>query len=161
MPKTTCHNATEYARKWRKANPLKVAATAKRSRIKNREKINARQKIWLENNREKHKCKSKEWYQNNKLKVKNCYYQRVFGITLEGYTTLLSQQNFSCAICGSKEPGASLKSGKGYKNFAVDHNHLTGKIRGLLCRGCNVGIGNLKDNPELLEKAAAYIRNSN
>lgn len=139
----------EYAKKWRKLNPEKVKEHAKRSRIKNRDKILARQKIWGEKNKEHKSKKQKFWYEENKDKARNSQLIRHFGITLEEYNELLKKQNNVCAICGSSS---------GEKSFSVDHDHITGKVRGLLCRGCNVGIGNLKDDPELLEKAIIYIK---
>jgi hypothetical protein len=62
---------------------------------------------------------------------------------------MLESQNNSCAICGGDA---------GQRSFSVDHDHISGKVRGLLCRGCNVGIGNLKDDIEILEKAIEYIK---
>ena len=93
----------------------------------------------------------KYYHERYKTKARDSLLKRCFGITLEEYGKMLENQGDVCAICGGS-PDA-----KG-KEFAVDHDHNTGKIRALLCRGCNVGIGNLKDDPELLEKAAAYIR---
>jgi hypothetical protein len=56
-------------------------------------------------------------------------------------------QNFCCYLCGDKVN----------EYLCVDHDHNTGLYRKLLCRSCNSGLGLLKDNPELLRKAASYI----
>ena len=74
-----------------------------------------------------------------------------FGITPDDYDRMLKDQNSCCAICGSD------KSGNRSKNFMVDHNHETGKVRGLLCYRCNQAIGAFKDNSILLRKAADYL----
>ena len=59
------------------------------------------------------------------------------------------KQEGRCAICG-EEP--STKRG-----LAIDHCHITGKVRGLLCHGCNIGIGSMKDSAVLLLKAIRYL----
>jgi hypothetical protein len=56
-----------------------------------------------------------------------------------------ANEEFECVICG--EPGQ-----------AIDHDHKTGRIRGKLCQNCNLGLGHFKDNPELLELAALYLK---
>lgn len=68
----------------------------------------------------------------------------VYGISLEEYNRLFEQYNYECCICG---------------NVAVclDHNHITGEIRGILCHPCNQAIGLLRDSPDLLRKAATYL----
>lgn len=76
-----------------------------------------------------------------------------YGLSLEGYNALLQQQANACALCGSEIPGHP--SG----HFVVDHNHNTGVIRGLLCTGCNVGLGHFRDNPALLLAAFGYLIN--
>lgn len=76
--------------------------------------------------------------------------QRKFGISEEKYNDLLIDQNSCCAICQRHQSNLSRK-------LAVDHNHLTGQVRGLLCPNCNTGIGNLRDNTEMLEKAIKYL----
>ena len=76
--------------------------------------------------------------------------RRRFGMTDQDYKKMLDSQDGACAICGTKEPGTTGA-------FAIDHDHKTGKVRGLLCRSCNVGIGNLRDQPELLLAAARYL----
>lgn len=139
----------EYARMWRKNNPEKVAEHAKRTRIKNKEKIKQRQKEWRENNRAHVSEKGKKWYIENVDRVRNNQLKLHFGISLEKYNKILDKQNGVCAVCGS----SSEK-----RKFSVDHDHETGKIRGLLCRGCNVGIGNLKDDIIVIENALNYLK---
>jgi hypothetical protein len=77
---------------------------------------------------------------------------RTYGITTEQYEALLSAQDGVCAIC--KENGED----RGAKSLAVDHCHTTGRVRGLLCRRCNAGLGQFKDCPEGVERALAYLR---
>lgn len=74
-----------------------------------------------------------------------------FGITPEQYDAMLASQDGKCAICSSDNPG-----GRG-RYFHVDHDHSTGRIRGLLCHGCNTGIGLLRDDPSILSAALAYL----
>lgn len=76
--------------------------------------------------------------------------QKSFGIGVEKYNQLLEAQEHKCAICGTLE----CPSGK---NFAVDHCHTSGIIRGLLCQFCNTALGKFKDNVSLLEKAINYL----
>lgn len=78
-------------------------------------------------------------------------YKYTFGITLEDYERLFAQQRGRCAICTTTCPGHT-------KHFHVDHCHKTGVVRGLLCAPCNMGIGQLGDDPDRIEAAAAYLR---
>jgi hypothetical protein len=67
---------------------------------------------------------------------------------------MLKSQNYQCVLCETKEPlGVS-------NTFVVDHDHDSGKVRGLLCNHCNTGIGKLKDCSTMLRKAADYIDNT-
>lgn len=70
---------------------------------------------------------------------------KLYKITVEEHSKLLSNQNNACAIC--------LKETK----LAIDHDHGTGKVRGLLCPKCNGGLGMFLDNPDLLRKAINYL----
>ena len=65
----------------------------------------------------------------------------------ELYLTRL--QGGRCAICGAEQ---------GNRRFHLDHDHATGRARGLLCHSCNLGLGAFRDNPEWLDAAAAYLR---
>jgi Recombination endonuclease VII len=69
-----------------------------------------------------------------------------YGLSLQDYRAMLERQGNICGIC--KTPG---------KPLCVDHCHATGKVRGLLCRDCNLGLGNYKDNPVFTRAATAYL----
>lgn len=75
-----------------------------------------------------------------------------YDITHEDYERMLAIQNGACAICGTDETGSK---DKGW--FSVDHDHKTGRVRGLLCANCNVGLGNMRDSVEILKKAIQYL----
>jgi len=74
----------------------------------------------------------------------------LYGLSLAQFDALLAAQGGRCAICGGVDPG-----GKGV--WHVDHDHGSGAVRGLLCHGCNAGIGSLGDDPDRLPAAAAYL----
>jgi hypothetical protein len=74
-----------------------------------------------------------------------------FGITLDQYNELFVKQSGCCGIC--KEPQSNFS-----KSFAVDHNHKTNQIRGLLCDNCNRALGQFKDSDTILENALSYIK---
>ena len=76
--------------------------------------------------------------------------KREYGMTIADYDALLVQQDGRCAICGVQPT---------LKRLAVDHDHATGRIRGLLCDNCNQALGKLKDDPELLRTAIRYLEN--
>jgi hypothetical protein len=72
-----------------------------------------------------------------------------YGLTVDEFEKMSSSQGGVCFIC--------LKSQTVGRRLAVDHDHITKKVRGLLCNNCNVGLGYFKDDPELLRLAAAYL----
>jgi len=80
--------------------------------------------------------------------TKNSTLKRLYNLTLEQYEKMLSDQNNSCAVCNEPFVG----------QINVDHDHETGKVRGLLCNQCNYGLGNFKDNQALLYNAINYLR---
>lgn len=85
--------------------------------------------------------------------------KRMYNITPDDYFGLLFEQGGLCAICRQPEVAKS-KNGR-VKILSVDHDHVTGKVRGLLCDGCNRCIGHAKESADTLEAAALYIRNYN
>lgn len=83
----------------------------------------------------------------------NQSYKIQYGITLEDYNKMLEDQNNKCKICGSSKSGTIQ-----HNRLVVDHDHKTGKVRGLLCDKCNRGLGYLGDSIENLEKAVEYLK---
>ena len=79
-----------------------------------------------------------------------------YGIDIPEYNKILEEQGGVCACCGRKEN--NVMGPRRDWNFAVDHCHDTGRIRGLLCNDCNRGIGLLGDNVKGLEKALEYLK---
>lgn len=74
------------------------------------------------------------------------------GLSLDQYLDMLEGQEFVCAIC--------YRENHSGRDLAVDHDHATGKVRGLLCNHCNSGLGFFGDSTELLGRAADYLRKS-
>lgn len=105
------------------------------------------QKDYYKNNKETLNKKRKEYYESNKetISAKQSDYKtkKNYGISKEEYNLLMEEGK--CAICGSTE------------KLRLDHDHNTGKIRGVLCHWCNVGLGHFKDNLDLLIKAREYL----
>ena len=79
-----------------------------------------------------------------------------FAMTYEEYQSMLQRQNGVCAIC-QQPPTVILKRNQTLRALAVDHDHSTGKIRGLLCDVCNRALGQFKDNPAILFRAILYL----
>lgn len=82
--------------------------------------------------------------------------KRFYGLSVDEYKTLIIAQNNKCAIC-NKEESAKNKAGL-IRPLCVDHDHVTGKVRQLLCNHCNSMLGHSLDNIEILEKAIEYIK---
>jgi hypothetical protein len=68
---------------------------------------------------------------------------------------MILAQNNKCAIC--KQPETATRYGK-TANLSIDHDHDTGQLRELLCSNCNVMLGMFNEDPDLIDKAAAYLR---
>jgi len=108
---------------------------------------------------EQAKLRSKKraaYFRENRHSAKNLGHR--YGITVEDYKKLLKKQKGKCAIC-LKEEWAKNRDGT-IQNLAIDHDHITGNIRGLLCFSCNRGIGYLKDSIEILKAALVYLQNN-
>lgn len=95
------------------------------------------------------------WYQKNRSRLLRRFRQqhllRKYGITEASYKKKLKSQKGRCAICDRKNPG------RNNKHFLVDHDHITGRVRGLLCHRCNGGLASFGDEPIRLRKAAKYL----
>jgi hypothetical protein len=83
---------------------------------------------------------------------RDTYLQNNYGVTLESYEKMLLSQGGGCAICGETKP-----TRKNSTVFCVDHDHVTGEIRGLLCGNCNSMLGHAKDNTANLRRGIQYL----
>ena len=132
-----------------------LVAYSKEHYLAHKAEYAAKSKAWREANPER----SKENRRNNYLlnKKANIEYatwyslKRKFNLSKEEYLSKLSEQENVCAICGKTCT----------KSLAVDHNHETKKVRGLLCNNCNRGIGHLKEDKQILLNAIAYLEKWN
>lgn len=78
--------------------------------------------------------------------------ERKFGLTPEAWNIMFEEQGGVCAICKNPETQN--------RRISVDHDHETGKVRGLLCNNCNRGLGLLKDSLHTLSSAVEYLKKS-
>lgn len=157
----TCR--TKYLKEYRQRPEIIKKAREYRQRPENIQKTRAyRQKpenirkVREYDKRPENIRRAREYRQRpeNIKKDRERQYIRKYGLTIDQYDQLFDLQGGRCAICESEDPGS-----KGH--FHVDHNHHTGKIRGLLCNSCNLLLGLSKDNVETLISAARYLERQN
>jgi hypothetical protein len=126
--------------------------------LHHQEQARQRAKKWREDNPDraasiKAKCvKAKP--DHYKKRWKNNHLKSQYGLTLEERDALFEEQGRVCAVCGSDEPGSK-------HDWHVDHCHVTGAVRGILCHHCNTALGNFKDDPAILLAAVDYLRKHN
>ncbi len=153
----TKEHKTEYMRKYRAANPG-VDGTY---RAKNREKLRDKSRVYhaanrgktkayYEANKEKLRECGKAWREANQEKIRENRLMRFYKMTLDEYNSMDQSQGGVCAICG--------KPNRNGGRLAVDHDHTTGVVRGLLCSHCNAGLGQFLDNEDVLASAISYLR---
>jgi len=101
-----------------------------------------------------------EKYRENPAHFRERQYKRLYGITYDDAFNLLKHQGGVCAVCASPvDFNVRTRSSKAGM-AVVDHCHTTGKVRGILCHFCNIGIGHLKDDVTIVEKAFSYLKES-
>jgi hypothetical protein len=95
------------------------------------------------------RSQTRQWIQAHPG-IQREYNLQKFGLTVNEYEAQMIRQGGVCACCGSP-PTAK-------RRLAVDHDHVSGRLRGLLCHRCNLGIGSLGDSIEGVERALVYLR---
>ena len=91
-------------------------------------------------------CRAASEYKARRRRIKNRWRVKKYGITVEQYTQMMEDQDGFCAICYA-EPATH-----------IDHDHETGRVRGLLCGACNRGLGQFKEDADTVAFAAAYLK---
>lgn len=128
-------------REWYQKNREKMLKHSKVYAIENKDKIAERKRKYHQ-----------KYYQERKLIYKDRKLRYKHKISLKEFECLLIGQDHKCAICG--KPLVD-------KTTVIDHDHLNSKIRGVLCRFCNTGLGFFLDDPWILNKAIEYLRRNN
>lgn len=118
-----------------KKNPTPNRERAKKFAQENPKKLKKYQKTW----RERHPEKRKLYTRNSRI--------RAYGIEPEEYYEMLKQQGHRCAICKRESKVRAMN---------IDHDHKTGKVRGLLCDGCNLSLGHF-ERKGFMEKVMQYL----
>lgn len=137
---------------WYKANTEKKRAQNAAWCAANPEKVKAYGVAWYKANSGKAKAYGAAWRAANPEKKKAGHRKHKYGITEGAFQDMLFSQNGVCKIC------RTVFSSEVSPN--IDHDHVTGKIRGLLCSSCNSVLGYAKDSVEILEKAKQYLNES-
>lgn len=115
-------------RKWREANPMRYAE-------------------WALANRERGLDRHRMRRTDPTYRLREAL--RIHGLSIEDFDALVASQNNKCAICGAPPPES--------QRLHVDHDHSTGRVRGLLCGHCNKALGLFRDDPEVILRAVHYL----
>lgn len=134
-----CHTAEKKARYWK--DPEAKRARNREAARKYREQ---KQQYW-------------RWYENQLPGGRTEYFRRAnlkrnYGLEYDDFMALVEAQNGTCAICKQRPKEDSIG-----RMWQVDHDHVTGKVRGLLCKHCNWGLGHFNDSIEKLQSAIDYL----
>lgn len=175
-----------YKHSWYLANKERLLDAGRVYRASRREHTREVKRLYREKNRIRVQEQKQSWYNRNRLEItkrravyfqlnkaaivlRNKAYQKErplmrrkhelkynYGLTPEVYSQILQEQNNSCKICGL----IFAAEYKGVKKDQphVDHDHVTNNIRGILCHSCNLALGFVKDNVDLLQKMIEYLK---
>lgn len=134
--------ARNWKRAWRKANPEKAREENRKYALK-AEALNPGQ----------HYARLKRQKAENPEKVRAIRRKSKFGLTSEAFQVLLARQSGLCDICGIEFSHEKRNTAP-----AVDHDHKSGDVRGILCGPCNRLLGHARDNLDILERASDYLK---
>lgn len=148
----------EWQRKSHAENPEKRNASQRRRYQTNkatRERSLSKAKAWIKANRDRVNAYTREWNARNPDKVKARNWKqklRRYGLTQEQYDALMDRQGGMCAICSCGFSDSVRR------RINVDHCHRSGRVRGLLCNSCNLGLGLFAELATVLGRAAEYLQ---
>ena len=143
---------TKYMQKYYSENKSKWVERQADTEVKKRKNDSRREKYKNDPEyRERAKQQARESNRRNPA-TKIAQHLAEFGITIDEYDRMLEKQEYKCAICGGIGDVRNR-----YRMLSVDHDHKTGKVRGLLCFKCNFLLGNARDDVSILQKAIDYL----
>ena len=124
--------------------------------------VKEKNRQWAIDNKEQQALSCSNWYKKNKkranLNATRWHYKKYYGISYEEFLALAQTQKNQCKLCNVD---LTFDSTKAKTRAVLDHCHTTGKIRGVLCNKCNIGLGTFNDDIMLLKAAMIYLENSN
>ena len=97
------------------------------------------------------KARVKAANEANPDRARDRHLRRAYGISLADFNRMVLAQGNRCACCGTDKPGGR------HNTWNVDHDHVTGVVRELLCKDCNIVLGLVEDSPEHLQRLIAYV----
>lgn len=119
--------------------------------LANRDRLLAQQAAYRAANREKIYAQQKEYRLRNRVAISHRNRKKKYGILPDDLHRMIEAQGGKCPICRlDLDP-------TGYRKIHIDHDHATGKLRGVLCSNCNLGIGHLREDPERMLRAINYL----
>lgn len=143
----------EYGRAWYIRNRERTIAKNQAWVAAHRDKVKEYQDRYRANNRQTRLESQRKWRDKNQHRLpamrRSGMLRKLYGLTIDSYNALLLKQGGKCAICET----IILPGNKS----AIDHDHDTGEVRGILCTQCNTGLGNFKESIALLHWAANYL----
>lgn len=146
----------ESKRKYKLRNKEKLKEDNKQYYLRNKTRILERSHKYMKNNRLAATERTRKYRLNHPQSTQEAQRRKVlkqYGITEDEYDIILFEQEDKCAICGKHKNDFE-------QSLCIDHIHETGEIRGLLCKQCNLGLGNFKDNVEVLQSAIKYCNST-
>lgn len=165
MPYGDSEKKKAHNKAYRENNKKRISEGKRAWQEANKERLKEQKRVWYaermkdpefrQKNRERADAWAKENPERHAKLAREGRLRREYGISSDDYARLLQEQRRCCAICGSDKSGRS-----GCVPLFVDHDHRTGKIRGLLCNDCNLGLSKFKEEPAFLRGAAAYLERS-
>lgn len=109
------------------------------------------QRAWYKKNQERIRAqrKAREATPEYRKMIRDASRKRIYGLSPAAFSAMLAGQGGACAVCRTTEWTS--------RGPQVDHNHKTKSVRGILCHGCNLALGFLRENPKIIRALAVYI----
>ena len=143
-----------YPRKYCSSKCYQAAKISKLGRKLTKAEINA---AYRKRNTEKHLKQAREYYYRTRRQQKNKRLMGRYGVSIEWYEAQLLKQENKCAGCNQPEKATNSRTGVLF-GLAVDHDHETGKVRGLLCAHCNAILGAIEAHRDTVAQLLTYLK---
>ena len=144
---------SQYDKQYYKEHKEEKSQYHKQYRKEHKEERRQYNKQYCKEHKEEIRQQSKQYYAEHKEEIGQHQIKYKYGLSLGKYKAMLKAQDNKCAICRKTFVDA--------RHTFVDHDHNTGEVRGILCNNCNTVLGHSHDDPEVLLRAAVYLKNAN